>query len=142
MNLSDHFTLAELTTTENRQFLEENSNPPPEIIESLKNTAKGLELVRSLLGHPVHINSGYRCPALNAAVGGQKTSQHLSGEAADMVCPGFGTPREIAEEIAACNIVFDQCILEFDRWVHVSFSGRNRRQVLTINKAGTHQGIV
>ena len=73
-----------------------DNTPPPEIVENLKRLAAGLETVRALLGAPLEISSGYRCAALNEAVGGSGASQHLLGLAVDFACPGFGTPLEVA----------------------------------------------
>jgi hypothetical protein len=104
---------------------------PPEVIENLTVLAAGLEQVQALLGHPLEISSGYRCPALNAAVGGSATSLHVRGLAADFVCPDFGTPLEIARAIGDSAIAFDQCIPEFGNWVHLSFSRHPRGRVLS-----------
>lgn len=141
MNLSDHFTLEELTKTEHRQYAEMNADPPESVIENLHVLAEFLEQIRELLGHPITINSGYRCLPLNRALGSKDTSQHLTGEAADFTCPGFGSPREIVEKIRDSGIKFDQCILEYGRWVHISFSPRMRQAILTIDQNGTRMGI-
>lgn len=111
---------------------------------NLRRLARGLDEVRRLLGHRLRISSGYRCPELNAAVGGARASQHCEGLAADFECPAFGTPLEIAVAIQRSTIAFDQCILEFGRWVHVSFSDAPRRRVLTIydDGAGYREGLV
>jgi hypothetical protein len=98
----------------------------------LKRLAAGLESVQALLGAPLEISSGYRCAALNEAVGGSATSQHLLGLAADFACPGFGPPLEVARAIQRSGLEFDQCILEYGRWVHLSFGEPARRRLLTI----------
>ncbi len=130
--LSRHVTLAGLTrsTIARRQGID--NTPPPELIGNLRLLARGLDQVRVLVGHRLRISSGYRCPALNAAVGGANASQHTVGLAADFECPAFGTPLEIVAAIHHSSIVFDQCILEFGRWVHLSFSATPRRRVLTV----------
>jgi hypothetical protein len=134
--LSRHFTLAGLTrsATARRQGID--NRPPLELIPNLRLLARGLDEVRRLLGYRLRISSGYRCPELNAAVGGVHTSQHCEGLAADFECPKFGTPLEIVAAIQRSPIVFDQCILEFGRWVHVSFGRTPRRRVLTIYDDG------
>jgi hypothetical protein len=139
VNLSNHFTLDEFTTSQNAARLGLDNNPPPEVIERLKRTALGLEMVRALLGAPIHINSGYRSPVVNRAVGGVANSQHVTGEAADIICPGFGTPAEVVRAIVASKgIPFDQCILEFNSWCHISFTDNGpRRQALVIDHSGT-----
>lgn len=141
MNLSEHFSLDELTASQHREF---DNNPPAEMIPVLTFTAQGLERIRSLLDHPIVVSSGYRCPELNKAVGGQPNSQHQRGEAADWICPLFGTPREIALFLAdkLGQLGIDQLILEFDRWVHSSFTSLPRHSLLTIDHEGTHQGVV
>ena len=138
MNLSTHFTLAEFTTSQTAARLGLNNEPPPEVVEKLRNTAIGLELVRTLLQAPIHINSGYRSPIVNKAVGGVANSQHVTGEAADIICPGFGTPADVVRAIANNkSIPYDQCILEFNSWCHISFGPLNRHQALVIDHDGT-----
>jgi zinc D-Ala-D-Ala carboxypeptidase len=138
MQLSPSFSLAQLTGSETAEQHGIDNSPPPEIIENLKRLAAGLEEVRDLLGSPLDISSGYRCPELNAVVGGATTSQHVRGLAADFVCPGFGSPLEEARAIQRSAIEFDQCILEFGRWVHLSFAARPRRRTLSIYSPGVY----
>lgn len=130
MNLSTHFTLAELTASQMAVRRGIDNKPPGDIIKNLEHLALGLEGVRTLLGCPLIINSGYRSPALNTAVGGARDSQHKLGLAADFIAPGFGTPVQVARAIAASGLKFDQLICE-GTWVHVSFTADPRRQVLT-----------
>lgn len=92
--------------------------------------APGMQSVRELLGKPVTITSGFRSPAVNRAVGGARNSQHMTGLAADFICPGFGSPLQVARALVASSIQFDQIIQE-GTWVHVSFSAKPRRSVLT-----------
>lgn len=133
MQLSKYFTLAEFTVSQTASRNGINNNPPEEVLERLIHTAECMEKVRKLLGNPINISSGYRSPELNAAVKGATTSQHLTGEACDFTCPRFGTPRQIVDKIRKSAIDFDQLILEFDSWVHISFKrGGNRKQVLAI----------
>lgn len=139
MNLTEHFTLAEMTFSQTaaRKGLD---NTPDEIsLDNLQYTAECMEEVRDLLGYPINISSAYRSPEVNKAVGSTaKKSQHMSGQAVDFTCPSFGTPRDVVEAIIDSDIVYDQIILEFDRWVHISFTrGRNRRQALIIDNSGT-----
>lgn len=137
MNLSQHFTLAELTVSQAAARLGLDNTPGPQTVQALHNTALGLELVRVLLGAPIIINSGYRAPLVNKAVGGAANSQHMTGQAADIICPGYGTPHEVVQAIVHSSIPFDQCILEFDAWCHVSFAPGGRRQALVIDHDGT-----
>ena len=136
MQLSPNFSLSDLVRSETAEERGIDNRPPPEIIENLKRLAAGLEKVRALLGAPLEISSGYRCAALNEAVGGSGTSQHMQGLAVDFECPAFGTPLEIADAIGRSGLVFDQCILEYGRWVHLSFSDAPRRRLLTIYDDG------
>jgi len=135
--LSQHFLLEEFTRSELAIRHSIDNTPPPDVLENLKLLAETLERVRSILNHPLHISSGYRCPALNVVARGSKTSAHMSGLAADFSCPGFGTPSKIVHELALCKpeLNFDQVILEFppNGWVHLGISGVPRGQVLTYN---------
>ncbi len=132
--LSPHFTLDELTVTQQRGI---DNTPPPDVLASLKRTALGLEMIRTRLAVPIIVTSGYRSPEVNAAVGGARNSQHMRGEAVDFIAPRFGAPNSIVSALIDSWIGFDQLIVEFDRWVHVSFSDRPRGEVLRIDKAGT-----
>lgn len=128
--LTDHFSLEELTRSSTAVRLGISNTPDLETVMHLTTCALGLERVRSLLGQPLTIDSGFRCPALNKAVGGVPDSAHLYGYAADFICPDFGTPSDIARAIVASDLEFDQCIQE-GTWVHISFDPRARRQALT-----------
>jgi len=130
MNLSPNFTLAELTASEIAMRRGIDNTAPPEVVENLTKLASLLELVREILGNPIHINNGYRCPELNAIVGGAPTSAHLDGRAADFVCPGFGSPHDVAKVIAESGLQFDQLIYE-GNWVHIAIRDTQRQQVLT-----------
>ena len=95
-----------------------------------------LQPLRDAMGHQVKIGSGYRCPRLNAAVGGVKNSQHMTGEAADLCIDGDMTKGKRWFEWIKTNCNFDQLIWEHNAkgtyWVHVSYraSGNNRKQVI------------
>ena len=129
--LSEHFTLEELTFSATAQRKQIDNNPPSEVLENMKRLAAGLEEVRAALGNkPMRINSGYRSPKLNRAVGGARLSAHMAGYAADFVCPEFGSPLKIVKALAATGIQFDKLIQE-GTWVHISFAPEARRQLLT-----------
>lgn len=139
MNLSPHFTLDEFCTSQTAARLGISNDPPIEVVANLKRTAVGLERVRGILNNnAIHINSGYRSLKVNAAVGSKATSQHVTGEAADFICPTWGTPEKIMRAIVDSAIDYDQILLEFDVWVHISFSDNPRRQALVIDHSGTH----
>lgn len=135
--LSPHFSLAELTASDTAARQGIDNTPPADVLETLKRTAVGLEAVRALLGAPLHVSSGYRSPALNKIVGGQPNSQHCKGEAVDFTAQQFGAPEQIVARLVSSQLAYDQVILEFGRWVHISFGGRMRRQALVIDRAGT-----
>lgn len=130
ITLSEHFSLAELTQSSTAVRLGIDNTPSVEIIQNLRIVAKGLERVRALLEHPLHIDSGYRCLKLNTAVNGAKNSQHMDGWCADFICAAFGTPLEIVKIIVKSGILFDECIQE-GHWVHISFAPALRQRVLT-----------
>jgi hypothetical protein len=138
MNLSPHFTLEELTHTDHREL---DNTPNQNEINNLQRLANFLEEVKTALGgKPVMISSGFRCKALNDAVGSKDSSQHRIGAACDFRVPGM-TPDEVVRAIIASGIGYDQIIREFDRWTHVSIpntpEAKPRKQALIIDKAGT-----
>jgi hypothetical protein len=138
MNLSEHFTLDELTHTDHRQF---DNTPNATEMANLVRLAGFLEEVKTVLGgKPVMINSAFRSKAVNDAVGSSDKSQHRIGCAADIRVPSM-TPDEVVKAVIASGIAYDQIIREFDRWTHISIpntAGDNpRRQSLIIDRAGT-----
>ena len=142
MNLSKNFTLEEMIHSQAASRLGIDNTPTKDVMAALKNTADNLELVRGLLGHPIVISSGYRSPAVNKALGGAPNSQHVRGEAADILCPGFGAPTAIMKVLIRSTVPYDQCILEYPTsanggWIHISFGNRNRRQNLVVDSQGT-----
>ena len=142
MQLSDHFSLEELTCSEYADRHGIDNNPPPGIVANLRTLAAGLEEVRRALGgKPVHVNSGYRCASLNSAIGGAANSMHMRGLAADILCPQFGPPLQVCQAIVAAGIVTDPIIHEYGRWCHVAFPAVGtvaRGELLTI--ASSAQG--
>ncbi len=124
--LSDHFSLAELTHTDTGL----PNLPTGAILGNLGRTAHQMEAVRGLMGHPIIVDSGYRSPEVNMAVRGVSTSAHCQGYAVDFTCPEFGTPLEVADRLAASSIEFDQLIKEYG-WIHISFAPAMRRELLT-----------
>lgn len=147
MKLTDHFWLSEFTESQTATRKGIDNTPTPAIIENLKHTAHHMEMVRALLGSkPIFVSSGYRCPELNAAIGGSQASQHMTGEAVDFVCRSFGDPHDVALKIADTpTIGFDQLIYE-GTWVHISFLSprqpKPRREILTWSpSAGYSHGI-
>lgn len=128
MDLSEHFTFEELTRTDIRSLLDKNrklASDNADVMANLKRVAKELlEPIRGVFQVPIQINSGYRCPELNAAVGGSATSQHVRGEAADIVIRGYETEAQEVEAVrrilkALPNLAFGQMLVEFG-CIHVS----------------------
>lgn len=120
-----------------------DNTPTPEALANIRTLlGPGMQRIRELLGAPVSISSGYRSPALNRAVGGSQTSQHSKGQAADFTAPSAGDPLKICRKLLEHRdeIGFDQLILEFGQWTHVSFAQIPRGQVLTAKR--TPSGVV
>ena len=141
MNLSANFTLKELTKSDTATRLGIDNTPNDEALENLKLLCeKVLQPVRDHFGKSVTVNSGYRSPESNAAVGGSKTSDHCKGQACDLEIDGIPNP-ELAQWIMD-NLDYTQLILEFytqgqpnSGWVHVSYDPDNlKKQELTAVK--------
>ena len=139
MNLSAHFSLGELTVSQEASRRGIDNIPSLEIVDNLRWLASLLEEIRDLLGTPIIISSGYRSPKLNSTIGGSKNSQHVQGLAADFISPNFGDPYEVASAISSSALKYDQLILEYGSWVHISISDTPRRQDLTIYRPGEYQ---
>jgi len=136
MQLTEHFTLEEFTRSTTGERNNINNSVPDDLIPNVKLTAIKLELVRKALGKPIIITSGYRCPALNARVGGASTSAHTKGLAVDFHS-SYGTPKQICQRLIDAGVQFDKLIQEHNQWVHIGFSPSNNRQiVLTAVKQG------
>jgi hypothetical protein len=136
--LTPHFTLAELTVTNHRTL---DNTPDPAALANLQRLAEFLEKVKELLWFkPIMITSAYRSKAVNDAVGSKDTSQHRTGCAADFRVPGM-TPREVVGACVKGGLPFDQIILEFDAWTHISVPNvagvAPRGSKLVIDKQGT-----
>ena len=141
MNWSANFTLKELTKSDTATRLGLDNTPDDAALENLKTLCeKVLQPVRDHFGKSVTVNSGYRSPESNAAVGGSKTSDHCKGQAADIEIDGLPNP-ELAQWIMD-NLDYTQLILEFytqgqpnSGWVHVSYDPNNlKKQELTAVK--------
>ena len=144
MNLTEHFTLEELTHTDHREL---ENTPNEQELANLKRLAEFLERIKTVLGgKPIMVNSAFRSKMVNDAVGSKDTSQHRVGCAADLRVPGM-TPDEVVKAIIASGIGYDQVIREFSDpvkgggWTHVSIPNKlfdsPRKQALIIDKQGT-----
>lgn len=148
MHLSPHFTLRELTCSQVAARRGLGNVPGPAEVENLKRLAgEILEPLRAEFAIPFAPSSGYRSPALNAAVGSRSTSQHILGQAVDFGIPGVSNLR-LARWMRQA-LTFDQLMLEFHQpgepwsgWVHCSLvAGNNRGQVLTMAVGGVRRGL-
>lgn len=136
MQLTKNFKLSEFIDSAVASREKIDNTPPDSAIQNLillcGNT---LQPIRNLWGKPIHINSGYRSAALNRAVGGVETSQHRTGQAADITVGSAIENRKLFNLIVQSGIPFDQLIDEQNyKWLHVSYcSTKNRRQILVGN---------
>lgn len=133
MNLTPHFTLAELIATNHRQF---DNTPNEAETANLQRLAEFLEQVKTVLGgKPIMVNSAFRSKQINDSVGSKDTSQHRTGCAADIQVPGM-TPDQVVKAIIASSLPYDQLIREFDAWTHISIANKPRKQALIIDRQG------
>lgn len=161
--ITPHFSFEELIHSDTAERLGIDNQPPPQVAGHLRVLAEGMEQVRAVTGHPIHVNSAYRCEALERLLTQRAFASwcrkrgklpdeaswaeyfakkaHPQGLGCDFTCRAYGTPREIVRAIIAAGIQFDQLILE-GSWVHISFvrdaEGNMRNQVLraTFTAAG------
>ena len=138
-HVSMHFTIEELSASDTAKARGISNKPNTEqIINLVYLAANVLEPLRVAMGEPIKIGSGFRCPALNKAVGGVGNSQHMKGQAADLCIDGDIRKGKWWFNYIRQHLPFDQLIWEHNAkgsyWVHVSFVhpdfGRNRRQVI------------
>lgn len=134
-----HFTINELCKSATATKLGINNTPPAAVVMNLRYLAEIiLDPLREAYGKPIYVNCGYRCPELNKAVGGSRTSQHLTGLAADIHVKGESNA-VLYELVKRYRLPFDQLILEKGtirnpQWVHLSVSRtKNRGEVLYYN---------
>ena len=131
MQLTRNFSLAELTVT-NQPV---PNNPNEKEIANLRALAVNiLQPLRDFIGRPIQVNSAFRSRRVNQLVGGADSSQHVLGQAADIVVAGM-SPLELAKIIAEMELPYDQLIRE-PTWVHVSYGPRHRRERLTMRRIG------
>lgn len=133
IQLTEHFKLSEFTRSATASARGIPNVPNEEQVANLKALCVNvLEPLRQWYGKPIVIGSGYRCPALNKAVGGVSNSQHMKGEAADLHLPSMEIGNSWIRHLLEFGH-FDQLIKEHDvsghTWIHVSFkrAGTNRQ---------------
>lgn len=144
--LTPHFSIKELTASITAERLGIDNTPPDDVMENILLVAEKLEIIRSAIGFPINIMSGYRSLGLNRAVGGSDNSVHMVGLAADIISFDLGSAGLLAAYILDLSeeIEFDQLILENNTWVHLGFCvGESPRgEALTFLSGIYHQGIL
>lgn len=147
LQLSKNFWLNEFIRSQTATRLGIDNTPPPDVIDNLKLLcANILQPFRDAIGHPIFISSGYRCPELNAEIGGSKTSDHRFGLAADIDSANNNVfyYNHLRDKF---KNVFDQLIWEFGddnypAWVHVSYNpARMRGEILRAYPGGKYVKI-
>lgn len=133
-----YFTIEELCRSAKAQELGLDNTPTPQAVANMQALISNvLDPARKQYGNPIYVNSGYRSQAVNAAVGGASTSQHLSGQAAD-ITTGTVDGNRILFSILANMDNYDQLIWEGNgAWIHVSYkTSGNRRSMLAQTSTG------
>ena len=123
-----YFSLSEFINSATAKRLNIDNTPSFDVVDNLNKLADYLDVIREKLGKPILVNSGFRCPVLNKAVGGVANSQHIKGLAADLVCADMEKLLSVIRETGG----FDQLIKEHRKgsnsyWLHVSVAPRNGR---------------
>lgn len=150
--MTPHFTREEFEFSETAARRTIDNTLPAGLMPAALETLQMMERIRAALSHaagkpvPIRITSGYRCLALNQAIGGSRTSDHILAAATDWTAPAFGTPFEVCQFLAprASVLGVGQLIHEFGRWVHTSTRAPSKpvNRIITISSAGTFAGIV
>lgn len=135
----NYFELYEFIHSDTAIKYKINNTASSEILRNLDKLRYFLNNLRYFYGKPIIVTSGYRCPELNAKVGGVPNSAHLYGYAADIV-PKDGNMKEFKQIVQdfckQTTIPFDQCILEKNKtseWVHISIDPKRRKQIFSLN---------
>lgn len=130
MLLTPHFSLEELTTTSLTKYKIKNFVEAQMHMGSMYQLAGFAERVREIVGHPIIVTSGYRCKELNIAIGGSLASQHLYGEAIDIVCKKLSV-KSLFNRIKKSDLKYDQMIIETNNsgseWLHISIGSKKQR---------------
>ena len=139
--LSEHFSIEEMTFSDTGQRLGLDNTCAGTVLVNLSHTAAKMEEVRTLFNLPIRVTSGYRSPRVNSAVGGSKSSDHMSGLACDFQIHGI-TNYDVACKIRDSAIDYGQLILEYG-WVHIGIGSHNRMELTKHSAASPYQpGII
>lgn len=152
MNLSPHLTVEEFIASDTATRMGIDNSLPATLLLEAKRTCEMVERIRArltrLVGQqvPIVITSGYRCLALNRAIGSADTSDHVRAMAVDFKAGRFGSAYQVAQLLAPLvgELEIGQLIHEFGSWVHVSTRRPDKQlnRIITISRRGTEVGIV
>ena len=136
--MSEHFSLAELTFSQTALRLGIDNTPGASQIDNLNRLCLVLlEPIRTLLNVPIHVDSGYRSPAINHLVGGASSSAHMDGRAADLVPIGMDL-KAAFDLIHRSSLPFDQLIIECNAWIHAAVAPDNTTpRLMAMTASGT-----
>lgn len=129
-----YFTLNEFYKSATADQYKIDNTPNEDAVKNIEAlVAMILDPLREAWGRPIYVTSGYRCPELNKRVKGSNTSQHKTGQAADIKVGSKIDNKKLFQLIQKLNLPYDQLIDEYNySWIHVSYSPRNRKQILHI----------
>lgn len=134
MKIGKYFTLDELTVSETAARRGLSNQPDMDAQSNLRRLVEMvLDPLRASIGTPIVVTSGYRSPQVNKLIGGASSSQHVVGQAADIIVPGMSVA-EVCQRIQQLGLPYDQLIDEFGRWTHVSYGPRNRKHFMTARR--------
>ena len=143
--MTPHFSLEEFTASDTAARLGIDNSLPDELRDNAMKTLQMMERIRLHINSPISITSGYRCEALNKAIGSKPGSDHTLAFAVDFKASRAGTPAQIAKSLALVvdMLGIGQLILEFQSWCHVSYCSPSKaiNRIITIDKNGTRAGI-
>jgi len=130
MKLTEHFSIEEFERSQYAERHGINNKMGGDALSCAADLCENLlEPLREIWGKPIHISSGFRCKALNKAIGGAEGSQHTKGQAVD-IAASPNDLMDIATRIQKFELPFDQLIYE-GSWIHVSYAAFNRGEVLS-----------
>lgn len=139
MNITPHFSFEELTTTNHEEFLKTNQDEAKSHPAEMWYLALFAEQIRAILDVPVRVTSGFRCAALNDAVGGSKTSQHTKFQALDII-PMSMDIEDAYEELVGSDLIYGQLILEKGTWIHISMGYKRENLICRKTKYTKYTG--